>query len=330
MSEFKETRNIKIRDESIDILRCIAIIGIFLAHSGPSDFWIQLRGFDVILMVFLSAVCAKGFDRDNFNYFDFLSKRCMRLILPVWIFFALYYVGVYVMYYLPPLSEVISSFTFTSDKYVWIIRILVILGICAPLVWKLTVKLNQAWIISIVLIILICCEVLFYNVSNNTFELIMITFPYAAAYIMGMNINKFSRKKQILIASIFGFSFLISAGYQYYLHGAFVTVSHFKYPPRIYYMSYGLSMCMFLWIDRLQIYKFFQLIKIEKIANYIGRHTYWLYLWHIPFVDILGDFFNPAIRFLIISGSALICVYIQDSIVQRFVSNRKLAIIFNG
>lgn len=330
MSQLNQIKNIKDRDKSIDILRSIAIIGIFLAHSAPSDFWIQVRSFDVVLMVFLSAVCAKGFDRDNFNYFDFLGKRCMRLILPVWIFFAIYYVGVYVVYYLPPMSEVISSFSLTSDRYVWIIRILVILGVCAPIVWKLTLKLNDVWIVAVVLVMLICCELLFNYISNKTFDLVMTTFPYAAAYIIGMNINKFSKNSLILVASIFGISFLICAGYQYFLQGEFVTVSHFKYPPRIYYMAYGLAVCMFLWIYRSHICKFFQIIKIDTITTYIGRHTYWLYLWHIPFVDVLGDAYNPLLRFLIITSGALCCVYIQDQLVQRFVSNNRLATIFNG
>lgn len=53
------------RDTSIDILRFIAISGIILAHSNPGTFLTQLRGFDVVLMVFLSAVCVKGFDGVN-------------------------------------------------------------------------------------------------------------------------------------------------------------------------------------------------------------------------------------------------------------------------
>ena len=40
------------RDTSIDILRFIAISGIILAHSNPGTFLTQLRGFDVVLMVF--------------------------------------------------------------------------------------------------------------------------------------------------------------------------------------------------------------------------------------------------------------------------------------
>lgn len=122
------------RDPSIDLLRCIAIIGIIIAHCTPTSIFIQLRGFDVVLMVFLSAVCSKKFDND-FNYFDYFTKRCMRLILPVWIFLIIYYIGIYSFYYLPPFQDILSSFTFFSDRYVWIIRILVILSLLTPYIY---------------------------------------------------------------------------------------------------------------------------------------------------------------------------------------------------
>lgn len=44
------------RDDSIDILRFIAVSGIILVHISPTPFWVQLRNFDVPLMVLLSSV----------------------------------------------------------------------------------------------------------------------------------------------------------------------------------------------------------------------------------------------------------------------------------
>lgn len=44
------------RDESLDILRSIAFIGLIIAHVNPPVFLMQLRNFDVPMMVFISGV----------------------------------------------------------------------------------------------------------------------------------------------------------------------------------------------------------------------------------------------------------------------------------
>ena len=44
------------RDNGIDLLRFIALIGVIIAHCRPLEFLLQLRQFDVPLMVILAAV----------------------------------------------------------------------------------------------------------------------------------------------------------------------------------------------------------------------------------------------------------------------------------
>lgn len=320
----------KERDASIDILRFIAIMGILIAHSNPNQFLIQIRGFDVALMVFLSAVCAKGFDKENFNYFDFFIKRGIRLILPVWIFFVFYYVGVYVFYYLPPLREVLSSFTLTSDRYVWIIRILVVLAILAPFIWKYANKLSSTSIIITLSIGFLLSECSFEISSSKSFEMVLMTVPYGTVYFLGMNINKFDRKQQLTLAAFFFISFIALFSYYWIESGKFMLTSYYKSPPRFYYMSYALAATLCMWVYRKQLESFIQKIYLLQFAKFVGSHTYWLYLWHIPIVDMVGDKFNPFMRFSLIFGGALICVLIQNVIVKRFVRNKSLIPIFNG
>lgn len=141
-----DTRSTK-RDPSIDILRFIAITGIIMAHSKPGALLTQLRGFDVILMVFLSAVCVNGKKMATVNLLDYFCKRGVRLILPVWIFLIFYYAGIYLVYYLPATKEIIASFVFLSDRYVWIIRILLLLALATPLLCRLSDSLSPNKII---------------------------------------------------------------------------------------------------------------------------------------------------------------------------------------
>lgn len=320
----------KERDASIDTLRFIAIVGILIAHCNPNQFFIQIRGFDVALMVFLSAVCTKGFDKKNFNYFDFFIKRGLRLILPVWIFFAFYYVGVYAFYYLPSFSDILSSFTLTSDRYVWIIRILVVLAMLAPFMWKYANKISSLFILLTIIVGFVVSECLFKISSNISFDMVFMTVPYGMVYFLGMNINKFSRKQQLTLAGFFFISFIALSFYYGNESGKFILTSYYKSPPRFYYMSYALAATLCMWVYKKQIEGFMQKIYLLQFAKYVGSHSYWLYLWHIPIVDIVGDKFNPFMRFSIIFGGALICVMIQNTIVKRFIRNNKLTPIFNG
>lgn len=281
-------------------------------------------------MVFLSAVCSKNFNTENFNYFDYFTKRCMRLIFPVWIFLSLYYVGVYIFYFLPPHAEILSGYMLLSDRYVWIIRILVLLSLMAPFLYKLTEKVMPLNLLLILCISCIICEVTFSIQNNKWVNLTLMTIPYGIIYLLGMNIASLSRKQ--IVGLIFAISFVLIgiAIYLFMKEGHFVPTSNYKYPPQIYYLSYAVAFTLFLWVSRDKIQSFLTSLHLVAFFKYVGRHTYWLYLWHIPFVDIFSKDYTFPIRFSIIFFGALSCVFIQDIIVRRFVTNKKLAVVFNG
>lgn len=320
----------KEREVAIDILRFFAIIGIIIAHTTPSPLFVQIRGFDVVLMVFLSAVCTKKFDEGKFNYFAFLVKRCIRLILPVWLFFILYYIGIYLFYYLPPINDIVASFTFTSDRYVWIIRILVVLSILAPFIWQLTHRLSSTALLIILFSGLVLSEYLFCVYSSRIYDMIFMTIPYGLVYILGMNVNCFSKKMQLALAYSFLSVFIILFIYLWVVSGECVLTSVYKYPPHFYYMSYALAVTLLMWVYRNQIACVMHKLHLRSFASYVGSHTYWLYLWHIPIVDVVQGHFNPFIRFFIIFGVAMSIVIVQDKIVNYYIKNKTWKSVFNG
>lgn len=91
-----------------------------------------------------------------------------------------------------------------------------------------------------------------------------------------------------------------------------------------------MGISLLLWIFRKDLENLFEALRISSFLKYVGQHTYWLYLWHIPIVDIVETDFTPVIRFIIIFSVALILVSIQHYIVKKYVSNKTLLIIFNG
>lgn len=58
-----------------------------------------------------------------------------------------------------------------------------------------------------------------------------------------------------------------------------------------------------------------------KLAKFIGTHTMWIYLWHIPFVVFLGNRFNAPIRYSLILIGALLVSSLQFYLVNLILSH---------
>lgn len=82
------------RIKKIDILKTIGLICIILAHVNPPNIIFQLRNFDVILMIMISASLFfdKKFEFNRKNYKEYLAKRVKRLLLPTWLFLSIFFI----------------------------------------------------------------------------------------------------------------------------------------------------------------------------------------------------------------------------------------------
>lgn len=77
------------REKYIDILKVIGLLGIVLAHVTPPVVVFQLRNFDVVLMILVSAYL--GLKSRKFEkLIPYLVKRFKRLVLPTYFFISLF------------------------------------------------------------------------------------------------------------------------------------------------------------------------------------------------------------------------------------------------
>ena len=95
---------------------------------------------------------------------------------------------------------------------------------------------------------------------------------------MGFNYRKYSNKTKLIITIVFSIIFSILAIYYYKTTGVFQSVQIAKYPPRLYFLSYGIF-CSFLLLTLCENFKLN--IYNNKIIKYISNHSLWIYLWHI-------------------------------------------------
>ena len=103
------------------------------------------------------------------------------------------------------------------------------------------------------------------------------------------------------------------ASYYYIQHGGVQLVSIAKYPPRLYYLSYGLAWSsMLLWISEERDAKIYN----NAFVEFVGSHTMWIYLWHILALKFYTTFHLPEVWFLkfaiVYTGSILFTLLVNE------------------
>ena len=333
------------RKNSIDILRCIALLGIIIIHCGPTSLIVQqLRGFDVPLMVFLSGVSYKiSSKRNKSTYKQYLWRRFKRLIVPTWLFITFYIVLIYIITSsLPEKRWIINTYTFYTSWYVWIIRVLLLLAIIVPLVVPFIQKHYSVvkYIITNIIFIIVY-ELLPLRpegYSSYALYLFIEFIPYLFIFLYGYEINRFTKFQQSLVSTAFYIVYLSILVYLYNEEGCVINTSTQKYPPHIYYTSYAMGCIGVLWLLKEKITYLVQETHLTKFLCFIGRHTIWIYLWHIVVLTIIGDMKEGfEIKFIIVALGALVITYIQSLTItwinKRIISKsiqKNLQLIFNG
>ena len=176
------------------------------------------------------------------------------------------------------------------------------------------------------------------KLSSGYFYKITIMFiPYVAIYLLGMNVNKFSRRSILIASIIFLWLYAVIAVILFVHTGSYVPTAKFKYPPRVYYVVYALGASGLLWCFRQQISRFLNAIRIKDFALFVGSHTFWIYLWHIPFVDYMVNKYDSPTTFVTVYFTAIAITYIQVTLVNKFcerinrpVLRKNLQMIFIG
>lgn len=315
------------RNENIDILRFIGLAMIILAHVGPPGWLFQLRNFDVPLMVLISGV-SYSLSHKIESYAAYLWKRVKRLLFPVWIFLTTYFFLMSVTGYpkpLPDLGTIATSYTLISGiGYVWVIRVFLMVALLAPFLHSFISKVNSNlhYYISLALIYF-GYELLLYltkpYLESAAGQLILQTFfyfiPYSIIFAMGLRFIELSQKQVIIMAVVSCLVFSIFAGCLFEQTGKFNQTQLFKYPPSLYYLTYALTASSVLWLMAEKIVKISRWLKIIKPILFVAQNSIWVYLWHIPLIEIvqLPYYF----KYLVVFFSAAVITFVQVYLVRN-------------
>lgn len=328
------------RDSSIDLMRFIGLSLIVLAHIGLSrtdSVLFQLRSFDVPLMVFTSGLAFSG--KNIGSYLPFIWKRTLRLVVPVYIFITAYIL----------LNPVLSDLGWVKDYsrdqilgsyalrlnpsigYVWVIRVFLIVMLLTPLLIRLESCLKRAWTFYVSVAALLAIQgVLVWCISPLNLgvfveDWLLYVFGYSAVFMMGLRFRRASFSERISVFGVLLVAMVIMGLIVSSEQGTWIFFQQLKYPPRVYFLLWGVLMSSFLWLTS----GLWSKLLDNSLFSFIGRNTIWIYLWHIPFVNLVAGSktftaiftdWGPVWKYVFVYGAALAIYGVQYwlvSLVER-------------
>ena len=317
------TGKLQQRDPSIDLLRFIGLTMIILAHIGLSrstSLLFQLRSFDVPLMVFTSGLAFSG--KNVGSYLPFIGKRTLRLIVPVYIFVAAYILlnpilsgwGLVENYSAEKIAGTFMLRLNPSIGYVWIIRVFLIVMLVTPLLIRLDKALKNDWVCLGAIAAVLAAQHLLVGwlkpMKPDWFiqDWVLYICGYSAAFMWGLRARKASPAASC-VALLMLAAVLCFCGYgMYEEYGTLMKLQATKYPPQLYFLAWGMFISGILWFTR----KWWTKVMDNRLFTFIGQNTIWIYLWHIPFVNIVVkgpfDAWHPLWKYIFVYIAAL-CIY---------------------
>lgn len=307
---------------TIDILRCIGLFLVIAAHCEFPQWFIEFREFDVVLLVFVSGASFFLSKHNNEEtYGQYVLRRFKRLVLPVWVFLTIFFLFFFLCGRRFSVSEIIQSYLLLNSGvlFVWVYRVFFTTALLNPFCKEMIYKYKPLIITAIGYLILLINDLFSFWVKmsfsiqiGKVFQYIVTyTVAYAVMSLMGMVWVKMQKRERLVFLAV---SFIVFTVSGLILH--FPSFYELKYPPTLYYTSYGLFWCLLLGLlfDNVHAEGF-----AEKAISWISINTMNIYLWHIVFYYLLDtfapDLLNHGILSLIIFvGGGILCTMLQNRI----------------
>lgn len=311
------------RNERIDLLRFIGLALIIFAHANIPKFLFQLRNFDVPLMILVSGMSFGLTFKRHGSYVSYVWKRLKRILFPTWIFLTIFLPFLFIFNF-PGLDlsykQIWSSYLLLDGlRFIWIIRVFLLVSLVAPFIYYFSSKKKSdiSYLIKMLLIFLIydigryfALPYVSEGYGENISLIVLYIIPYSLLFALGLEIPKYSIKKNISITLFFGVLFLTLAFCLWTLRGNFVPTQVYKYPPSIYYFSYAIAVSTLLWVISGTLCNYLKASKkVNSFVMFVAQNSLWVYFWHIPFVDIMYS--NFIVRYFVMFFASICITYLQ-------------------
>lgn len=288
----------------IDIVRCLCMICIILAHVNPPSMLHTFRSFDVVGLVMISTICMKPYTNLK-NYLKSIGKRIRRLVIPAYIFIICVLFSVYILCkylnipYIYNKTNVINAFLLIDGiGYVWIIRVLLINAILTPLLFKFA-EFKSIYTYFCIILVLLLLKMLFIKFPYDG-TLMSFIFKYFVLYSAGYfgialfaliqkrNAYKFFLRN--IIAAIF-----ILISYKIlcnYLYGDDLLVLE-KHPPFLDWILYGVIISDILLLTSKKLEPFILYgSKLYIAITWFSTNSFQIYFIHAWLLIMFNTYMN--------------------------------------
>lgn len=274
------------RFKNIDLLRGISIVVMILTHTNAyfwdkwSSFVWNYLHFAVATFVFCSGfvlISKYKFEKlDYKNYLSFIKKRFLRLLLPYYIFVFFYYLMVYIQVKKIDFIDLQQAILVIREPDIsWLVNLFLQLTIFFPIFSFLFTKERKIfnWIFGA--IIFASFLKIFINPKVD-YKLIMVFLwfvPFLLSFYIQENYKNLQFKIRLFLVFI---TIHILLWFLLNINNMNLVYQNNKYPPNLYYLTYGISFFIFADIIFTK-FSFFQNKYLFKIINFFSVNSFSLF-----------------------------------------------------
>lgn len=293
------------RDTRLDFMRALGTLTIIVPHVLSPDLLVQVRTFDVVMLVFVSGMsyAYQAVNKRKIEYYQYVKKRCIKLLYPTLILIFTVFISINLasvafgkgMHY--HMHDLLNSLFLFEEGigYVWIIKVYLGLALIAPFSWGFIRKLKgniqllvMCGSIYIIYFLIRAIEPIIYSpiLSVLLEEYIYYIVAYAIPFFIGMYLGKNkNRIRSLLFWSILCFAFT-----QIFIiiQGGGFEPNFYKYPPELYYLSYGISCSVIIYYMVPNMAP----TKITLVIKWLSKNSLVFYLVHVFWVVWLTTAIN--------------------------------------
>lgn len=229
------------------------------------------------------------------TYFKFIGKRLYRLLKPYYIFLIFFYIMLYFSQKRIDFKDIASALLIVREPDIsWLVNLFVQLTLLFPVLSYLFNKQRKLFD-GLFGIVMIYAFWKIFNRLDLDYKYYMV-WSWSLPFMFAFYFAKYYRNLKFRIGAML-FFLILHLGLKYYLasHGNNVILQDNKYPPNLYYLSYG--MFWFVLLDFIFNLEIFKNKVLFGVINFFSKNSFSLFFIHYLVIQITFRFFIKNLQF---------------------------------
>lgn len=239
-------------------------------------------------------------------------------------FFDVFFFVQSIAYTEPSFTDVIKGFTFQRDSQMvgmlWVIWVYFVCALIVPIIKKIGFREHSLiFVVALLFVYEMVCVVTNLSEIRVLYITLFTIVPWGSVTYVGFYYDLMTKTQKRLLLMMFAILFCIYTCYLRMIYGYFVPINDFKYPARLYYLSYAFTIVLIL-MQKLQNMK----LKENPVISFVSKSSLWIYLWHILILYVVKIVIENdnfwLVQYVNIVTLSVMVTFIQNIIVNKILS----------